>query len=135
MDPLKDLHNYSGDMTISQVVRFFERRDIKFTKTMIQNYVRVGVLEPPDGRVYHAGHLKTLVLIEYLKQVYSLDEIKSLFETIDISESYEIFLEMYDASLRFWDERAAEGKDGLKLELAAFCAATKQYRLDITAAE
>lgn len=129
-DPLKDLHNYSSDMTISQVVKFFKRQDIEFTKTMIQNYVRVGVLAPPDGRAYHAEHLKTLVMIEYLKPVYSLEEIRSLFGAMDVSACYDRFMSAFAESDEFWNERRAQ-EDGLLPEIIAFCAAAKRLSLEL----
>ena len=41
-----NLETFNDEMTISQVVRFFNRYGKNFTKTMIQNYVRVGVIPP-----------------------------------------------------------------------------------------
>ena len=50
---------------------------------MIQNYVRVGVLPPPvDKRYYTRDHLVLLTLIDSLKSIYSLDEIKTLLEPV-----------------------------------------------------
>ncbi len=69
----------SDELTISQVVKFFERQGRSFTKTMIQNYVRVGVLPPPvDKRYYTKNHLVLLTLIDNLKAIYSLDEIRTV---------------------------------------------------------
>lgn len=50
---------------------------------MIQNYVRVGVIPPPvDKRYYTKNHLILLTLVDNLKLIYSLDEIKTLFGPI-----------------------------------------------------
>lgn len=73
----------SDELAISQVVKFFERQGRSFTKTMIQNYVRVGVLPPPvDKRYYTRDHLVLLTLIDSLKSIYSLEEIKTLLEPV-----------------------------------------------------
>lgn len=73
----------SDELTISQVVKFFERQGRNFTKTMIQNYVRVGVLPPPvDKRNYTRNHLILLTLIDNLKAIYSLEEIKTVLAPI-----------------------------------------------------
>ncbi|MCR4434991.1 MAG: DUF1836 domain-containing protein [Clostridiales bacterium] len=73
----------SDELTISQVVKFFEKQGRSFTKTMIQNYIRVGVLPPPvDKRYYTRNHLILLTLIDNLKSIYSLDEIKTVLEPI-----------------------------------------------------
>jgi DNA-binding transcriptional MerR regulator len=73
----------SDELTISQVVKFFQRQGKSFTKTMIQNYVRVGVLPPPvDKRYYTKDHLILLTLIDNFKAIYSLDDIKSILTPI-----------------------------------------------------
>jgi len=73
----------SDELTISQVVKFFERQGRSFTKTMIQNYVRVGVLPPPvEKRYYTKEHLILLTLIDNLKAIYSLEEIKAVLAPI-----------------------------------------------------
>ena len=43
-EQLINFETFNEEMTISQVVRFFKRNGKNFTKTMIQNYVRVGVI-------------------------------------------------------------------------------------------
>ena len=126
VDPLNDLHNYSHEMTISQVIKFFQRKGIDFTKTMIQNYVRVGAIDPPDGRVYRERHMKALTIIELLKPVYSLDEIKFIFSAIGVNEAYDRFMESYIKSCNFWNDKNDLHEKDYLLEIAAFCAATKR---------
>jgi len=107
----------SDELTISQVVKFFEKQGRSFTKTMIQNYVRVGVLPPPlDKRYYTRDHLIMLALIDSLKSVHSLEEIKAVLEPIrnnpDIfeddviktSDVYKNYLEMRKEALEKWKE-------------------------------
>jgi len=80
----------SDELTISQVVKFFEKQGRNFTKTMIQNYVRVGVLPPPiDKRYYTKDHLILLTLIDNLKEIYSLEEIKAVL--LPIAKNPEVF--------------------------------------------
>ena len=80
---LANIDSYNDEMTISQVVRFFERQGLNFTKTMIQNYVRVGIIPPPaEKRYYVKKHLILLTIIDNLKDIYSLDEIGTLFKPI-----------------------------------------------------
>lgn len=105
----------SDELTISQVVKFFERQGRSFTKTMIQNYVRVGVLPPPvEKRYYTKNHLVLLTLIDNLKAIYSLDEIKTvlmpirndpdLFEDdiIKATDVYRNYLAMRKKTLDHW---------------------------------
>jgi DNA-binding transcriptional MerR regulator len=107
----------SDELAISQVVKFFEKQGRSFTKTMIQNYVRVGVLPPPvDKRYYTKNHLIMLTLIDNLKAIYSLEEIKTVLEPIrndpDIFEDdiikttdvYKNYLTMRKDALLRWKE-------------------------------
>ncbi len=107
----------SDELTISQVVKFFERQGRNFTKTMIQNYVRVGVLPPPvEKRYYTKNHLVLLTLVDNLKSIYSLDDIKTVLEPIrnnpDIFEDdiikttdvYKNYLTMRKEALSKWKD-------------------------------
>lgn len=126
----------SDELTISQVVKFFERQGRSFTKTMIQNYVRVGVLPPPvDKRHYTKNHLVLLALIDQLKSVYSLEEIKTVLapvrnnpdifddDIIKTTDIYRNYLTMRRETLSLWKESLPElldrvnlilGEDGVK---------------------
>jgi DNA-binding transcriptional MerR regulator len=107
----------SDELTISQVVKFFDRQGRNFTKTMIQNYVRVGVLPPPvDKRYYTKNHLILLTLIDNLKAIYSLEEIKKVLEPIrnnpevfedDIiktTDVYRNYVTMRKETLKHWKD-------------------------------
>ncbi len=105
-NPLKDIENYYSEMTISQVVKFFEKKGISFTKTMIQNYIRINLLPPPiDKRLYSKNHLIILVIIDRLKNIFSLEEMKlalgfiidnhDFFDNNNLMDNvYKIFLEI-----------------------------------------
>lgn len=105
----------SDELTISQVVKFFERQGRSFTKTMIQNYVRVGVLPPPvDKRYYTKNHLVLLTLIDNLKAIYSLEEIRTVLgpvrnnpeifedDIIKTTDMYKNYLTMRKEALARW---------------------------------
>lgn len=109
---LKNFESYNDEMTISQVVRFFERHGITFTKTMIQNYVRVGILPPPiDRRYYIKNHLILLTVIHSLKDVFSLEEIGNIFkpimndnktfddDIIDMGSVYKEYISLYEKTI------------------------------------
>ena len=116
MDILKNIEYYKEKITISQVVSFFERNDIHFTKSMIQNYGKLNVIPPlNEKRYYTKKHLAALVLIHYLKQIYSLDEIKSLFGTAFLEESTE-WQTLYDKFVYVYnEEEKKEDKDIFEL--------------------
>ncbi|MCL2198756.1 MAG: DUF1836 domain-containing protein [Defluviitaleaceae bacterium] len=76
-DPLSDIRQYSPTMTISQVLKFCEKKEMSITRAMIQNYIRAGVLPPPtDKRFYTHKHLAALAMIDRLKTVFEIPTIK-----------------------------------------------------------
>lgn len=50
------------------------------TKTMINNYVKHGIVRPPVKKKYTREHLAYLIVIGVLKQVYSMNEISLLIQ-------------------------------------------------------
>ena len=74
------------DLYMDQVLNYIEsslkdyiKSDEKFiTKTMINNYVKQGILQPPENKKYNKLHIAELFVICILKQVYSISEIKNL---------------------------------------------------------
>ena len=76
-DPLQDIKHYSPTMTISQVLKFCDRKNMGITRGMIQNYIRDGLLPPPiNKRQYTHKHLAALALIGRLKTVFDMPTIK-----------------------------------------------------------
>lgn len=55
-----------------------EKEDKIITKTMINNYVKHGVIHPPVNKKYSKKHIAYLFVIFILKQIYSIEEIKKL---------------------------------------------------------
>jgi len=84
---LQDIHQYNPQLTISQMLKLFERKGISLSKSMVQNYVRDGLLPPPlNKRHYTPQHLTTLILISSLKTVYELSDIKTALQPIMTEE-------------------------------------------------
>lgn len=78
-----NLETFNEEMTISQVIKFFGRYNIAFTKTMIQNYIRIGLLPGPvEKRYYVKEHLILLFLIYNLKESFSLEELRAVFSPV-----------------------------------------------------
>ena len=112
-DPLRNIYSYNEEMTISQVVRFFERQGISYSKPMIQSYVRQGVLPPPrNKRSYTRAHLVLLVMIDRFKKAFTFEEMKRAFGLItgepeDFAGKSEEMMGLYNEFLEIYD-RAAE---------------------------
>ncbi|MGN1299082.1 MAG: DUF1836 domain-containing protein [Candidatus Scatovivens sp.] len=92
------------DLYLDQVVTLLEeylgdfmtnKEDKIITKTMINNYVKHGVIKPPENKKYSKSHLARLIVICILKQIYSINDIKNLIklalDTSEIQISYNSF--------------------------------------------
>ena len=55
-----------------------EKGEHIITKTMINNYVKHGVVKSPVNKKYSREHIAYLFVIFVLKQIYSMEEIKKL---------------------------------------------------------
>ncbi len=79
-----DINNFKELLAISKVIKFFEIKGINLTKTMIQNYSKIGLLPPLiDKRYYGRNHLVRIYVIYILKNSFSLEEIGELFKLVD----------------------------------------------------
>lgn len=92
---LQDISQYNYNLTISQVITLLERKGVTITRSMIQNYVRDGVLPAPiNKRFYTHKHLAVLALIINLKSVYEICTIKTTLAPF--MEKDGISLEVYN---------------------------------------
>ena len=107
---IPDIDLYMDQMTtfIDDKLSHLKRSDSDkiLTKTMINNYTKAGILMPPKNKKYNKQHIILLIMIYYLKQILSIDDIKSLLspilnnmdtsddDLIPINDIYSIFLEI-----------------------------------------
>ncbi len=77
------------DLYLDQLVTYLEKNlkdcignkdDIIITKTMINNYVKQGLIKPPKKKKYKRLHMATLFVICILKQIYSINDINELIK-------------------------------------------------------
>ncbi|MFQ7398940.1 MAG: DUF1836 domain-containing protein, partial [Neglectibacter sp.] len=80
---------------LGENLRFFERdgQSSLLTSSMINNYVKTGVLPHPEKKKYRREHLAALLAVCMLKQVLSIQDIKTLLAGEELSEElYNLFL-------------------------------------------
>jgi DNA-binding transcriptional MerR regulator len=79
------------DLYMDQLTKFFDDKmghlkrdgdDKILTKTMINNYTKAGILMPPKNKKYSQRHMILLILIYYLKQILSINDIKAIMAPI-----------------------------------------------------
>jgi DNA-binding transcriptional MerR regulator len=106
-DPLSDIRHYSPTMTISQVIKFCEKKQMSISRAMIQNYIRAGLLPPPrDKRFYTHKHLAVLAMTDCLKTVFDIPTIqKALSPHMDDEGlSLDIYAQLMDGLKNFSDK-------------------------------
>lgn len=99
-------------------------KDRILTKTMINNYTKSKILLPSKNKRYNKQHMILLILIYYLKQILSINDINllftPLFKNIASTNSSEDYLEnLYNAFLEVKEHSAGDFKNifSQKLEL------------------
>lgn len=107
-DRLPEIYLYMDQVLtyMKKQLCLFERNDSTslLTSSMINNYVKDGVLPRPEQKKYSREHLALLMVICMLKQVLSIQDISSLLKTLleDASkdEMYGRFCEAHSAALK-----------------------------------
>ena len=101
------------ELYLDQVVNYLERylekysanKDDKIiTKTMINNYVKQGIMPAPEKKKYNRSHIAYLIVICILKQVYSINDIGKLIsltiQYFEISKAYNRFCANLEVSIK-----------------------------------
>ena len=101
------------DMYLDQVVNYLEKylsqystnkEDKIITKTMINNYVKQGIMPAPEKKKYGKSHIAYLMVICVLKQVYSINDIGKLIsltiQYFEISKAYNRFCANLEISIK-----------------------------------
>ena len=97
-------------------------KDKILTKTMINNYTKSKILLPSKNKRYNRQHVILLILIYYLKQILSINDISilfvPLFKNITSSNDGAGYLEsLYNAFLEVKDNNANDLKSILSKKL------------------
>lgn len=101
------------DLYLDQVVNYLEKyleqynvikEDKIITKTMINNYVKLGIMPSPEKKKYSRKHIAYLIVICVLKQVYSISDIGKLIsltiQYFEISKAYNRFCANLEVSIK-----------------------------------
>lgn len=75
------------------------------TKTMINNYVKKGLIKPPKKKKYNRLHIATLFVICILKQIYSINDINELItlaiKTAKFNSAYDQFCDALEKAILY----------------------------------
>ena len=79
--------------------------EMLLTPTMLNNYVKNKVLQPPVNKKYDRNHLSYLIVLCVFKQVFSISEISELIKvqigTYDVEEAYDYFCIELEKTIKF----------------------------------
>ena len=104
----------SIDLYLDQVVTLIDKfllpylgnedDSILITKTMINNYVKQGIIKSPEKKKYNREHIACLFVICSLKTVYSISNISELIEVgitkFKVENSYNKFCTLFEYALK-----------------------------------
>ena len=86
LSQIPDIELYMDQVTtfINDNLSHLKRNDDDriLTKTMINNYTKSGVLMPPKNKKYSKRHIILLILIYNLKQILSINDIRTILTPI-----------------------------------------------------
>lgn len=77
-------------------------KDKSYTKSMVNNYVKNEIIPKPENKKYFPHHIISLIYVFYLKQILSLEDIKSICQPYtDKFFNIESMIKMYDKFLEY----------------------------------
>lgn len=117
------------DSKLSHLKR--DKNDKLLTKTMINNYTKSKILLPSKNKKYNKQHIILLILVYYLKQILSINDINTLFTPLfkHISDTnnpeilddlYTTFLDIKHDGYERLEERFSERMDLIRERMTDF---------------
>ncbi len=95
-DQIPDFGVYSDQLlTIINESEFIKNEDQIMTSSMVNNYVKQGIVEKPRKKKYDREQIACLMMISLMKSVLTIKEIqiimKKLEQNIEVESLYEVF--------------------------------------------
>lgn len=96
IDDIPDINLY-----MDQLLYIFEKHfpynedEMMLTKTMVNNYAKGGVIDPPNKKKYSFNHIILITMTCILKRCLNLSDVKKIMDTVDhenIDKMYETYL-------------------------------------------
>ena len=105
------------DQALSPLIGFGEEATI--TPSMINNYVKLGIVRKPDKKKYSREHIASLIVITILKQSASIGDIRLGIDTAlkngDTQSSYDSFCDYVERSVKTVAKSAVNGDETVRL--------------------
>ncbi len=100
------------DLYMDQVLTYVENHlrplvsaeEKLLTASMVNNYVKQGIIPTPNAKRYGRGHVAYLIAICLMKRTFSMNHILRMIgvqnETHDVAQAYDFFCSVFEESLR-----------------------------------
>lgn len=103
----------------------YHKRNLKdkiLTKTMINNYTKSKILLPSKNKRYNRQHMLLLILIYYLKQILSINDVNTLFAPLfknmsSSKDGADYLGSLYNGFLQIKDDSTKDLKEILSQKL------------------
>lgn len=117
----------------------FDGSELDLTKSMVNNYIKQGIIARPHGKRYTREHVTSLSMLNLLKEVLPIPLCQTLFELIDVQaeprERYEEFRETLDWCMNITADALHEADDesleSKVLRLALFSYAARRAAIKL----
>ena len=113
-DKLPDIDLYMDQVTrlLSDMLGKNDSKELStvLTKTMINNYVKSGVIDKPHKKRYGKKQVMQLIFLYGLKQVMSIEEIRYFKELLEQEAENAEFEQVYDLYYALQEEVAMESQ-------------------------
>jgi len=132
------------DLYMEQVVSYVNRNleifnrdgEHAITPSMINNYVKYGIIPAPDKKKYKRRHIAYIYAVYFLKQVLTMSEIKNIIDyqvkSVGEKSAYEFFCEELEHALKSCCRTASQSEpnssiDNYALKHSLIAIANKLY--------
>ncbi len=124
------------DLYMDQLINYMPRQQIvsrpenKLTSAMVNNYIKVKLLERANGKKYSRVHLAELTIICFLKQIMSVKDAALLFSKFskdEVRSLYEHYIEDLDKSLIAVSQQLPDSMDDDQIARSAMHFAITSY--------
>ena len=105
------------DQVLNPLIGFDEEAIL--TPSMINNYVKLGIVMKPDKKKYSREHIASLILITVLKQCTAIGGIRlgidTALKTADKQSSYDSFCDYVERSVRIVAKSVVSSDESVKM--------------------
>jgi hypothetical protein len=133
---IPDIELYMDQVTtfIDNKLKYHKRtlKDKILTKTMINNYTKSKILLPSKNKRYNRQHMILLILIYYLKQILSINDINVLFTPLFKNmntdpDGMEYLGSLYNSFLQVKENSTCDFKEAISQKLKLIDAKAEDF--------